>query len=141
MVSAKHQKELPNVLPNGNPFASHMLYDVRRDGIHPVRHFVLLPCPVTTGKGLGIGVLLGTKSFFAIAEIAAEFADGQSDTDDIDDISDINFTSESEESDEFSESKWCFRGEIVNMIFAVFAVFANQLNQKGAPTRSFPYFL
>ena len=30
MVSAKYQKELPNVLPNGNPFASNFSYNICR---------------------------------------------------------------------------------------------------------------
>ena len=38
-VSANHLKELPNVLPKGNPFALHMLYDkfICRDDARIIR--------------------------------------------------------------------------------------------------------
>ncbi len=44
MVSANASKELPNVLPNGNPFVIPLLYDFRRDT--GVRSLLWMPCPL-----------------------------------------------------------------------------------------------
>ena len=38
-VNASTSKELPNVLPNGNPFASHICYAFRRDEACLIRFY------------------------------------------------------------------------------------------------------
>jgi hypothetical protein len=54
LVSANTPKELPNVLPKGNPIPHNLLYDGYRSDP------ILLPSPDTSGEGLGLGVLCRT---------------------------------------------------------------------------------